>query len=86
MLLSFPAYAPGARRVMEKPFCVDPDDIEVTIYSVPDTKVAENMPLAVTPDPLNVKSNVELANRFWAPVSTKKSTGNAANILDEVRI
>jgi len=69
---------------MEKPFCIP--DIEVTKYSVPDTKLAEKVPLAVTPDPVNEKSNVELANKFWAPVSTKRRTGNATSILDEVRI
>jgi len=79
------AYVPGARRVIAEPFCIP--DIEVTRYSSPDTKVAAKVPLLEMPVPLNEKSNVtEFANRFWAPVSTKKSTGNAAKSLDDVRI
>jgi len=85
MSLLFPAYAPGARRVIAEPFCVP--DIEVTRNSLPDTKVAVNVPLLEMPAPLNEKSNVtEFANRFWAPVSKKNSTGNAAKSLDDVRI
>ena len=42
---------------------------------------------AVMPVPLNEKLKVtESAYRFWAPVSTKKSIGNAAIILDKGRI
>src|ERR1700722_15437763 len=83
--LLFPAYAPGARRVIAKPFCVPA--IEVTRNSLPDTSVAVRLPLLEMPDPLNEKSNVtEFANRFWAPVSKKNSTGNATKSLDDVRI
>ena len=69
---------------MAKPFCIP--DMAVTTYAFPDTRLAVKVPLAVMPDPVNEKSNVEFANRFWAPVSTKRTTGNAAIILDEVRI
>jgi hypothetical protein len=39
------------------------------------------------PVPLNEKLKVtEFAYRFWAPVSTKNSIGNAAIVLNKVRI
>jgi len=78
------ANVPGGRRVMAKPFCVP--EIEVTTNSFPDTRLAVNMPLAEMPVPVNEKSNVELANRFWVPASKKKRIGNLAKILDDKRI
>jgi hypothetical protein len=88
--LLLPAYAPGARRVIAEPFCVP--DIDVTRNSLPDTKVAAKVPRLEMTVPLvavsvNLKLKVtEFANRFWAPVSKKKSTGNVAKSLDDVRI
>lgn len=80
MSLLLPTYAPGANRVLAKPFCIA--EIEVTINSLPDTSVAVNMPLAEMPVPVNEKSNVESANPFWVPASNKITTGIAARSLD----
>jgi len=81
--LLFCANAPGARRVMDKPFCVP--EIEVTRNSFPDTRVPVRTPVPEMPAPLNEKSNdTEFANILWVPASTKKRT--AAKILDHARI
>lgn len=89
ILLLLSANAPGGKRVMAEPFCIP--EIEVTRYSLPDTRVAVNVPLPEkeVPPPilLNVKPKVaESANTFWVPASNKKRTATAAKILDDRRI
>jgi hypothetical protein len=83
--LLFCANEPGAKRVMEKPFCVP--KIEVTRNSLPESLVVVNTPLPEMPAPLNEKSNdIEFANTLWVAANNRKRTATAGKILDDLRI